>query len=201
MTYKIKHKETSEIIHEVDVKDGCGLRKANLSDTDLSSANLRGVNLSGSDLSRVDLSDADLRGSDLSGVNLRYTDLRGANLRYTDLYKADLTFADLSGANLYKANLSRADLSGADLYKANLSDANLYKVELSGAQNITSFGPVGKSRRIGYAVKYDNYIMIQLGCFWDTSDEAIKQVSEKYGEDSGYVLMIKGACKCLEEQE
>ena len=171
MTYKIKHKETSEIIHEVDVKDGYELREANLS-----GANLR---------------DADLSGADLSGA-----DLRGA-----DLSDADLSDADLSRADLRGSDLSGADLSGADLYKANLSDANLYKVELSGAQNITSFGPVGKSRRIGYAVKYDNYIMIQLGCFWDTSDEAIKQVSKKYGEDSGYVLMIKAACKCLEEQE
>jgi uncharacterized protein YjbI with pentapeptide repeats len=68
------------------------LRRAVLSDADLSGAVLRDAVLSG-----ADLSGADLRGADLSGAVLRGAVLRGA---------------DLSGAVLRDAVLSDADLSG-----------------------------------------------------------------------------------------
>ena len=59
------------------------LRRANLSEADLSGADLRWANLS----------EADLSGADLSGADLRW-----ANLSEADLSGADLSGADLSGA-------------------------------------------------------------------------------------------------------
>ena len=92
---------------------GANLRRADLSDADLSGANLR----------RADLSGADLSGADLSGADLRRADLSGADLSGADLSDANLSGADLSDANLSGANLSGADLSGADLSGADLSGA------------------------------------------------------------------------------
>ena len=147
---------------------------------------------------------ADLRGADLS-----YAILRSADLNYVDLRDADLSYADLedsylSYVNLSGADLSYADLNGADLCRtvfrgANLSDVDLRGADLHAAKGISSFYPVGSRRRTGYAVKHANCIMIQLGCFWGSSEEAIRKVSEKYGADSSYVDFIKAAVKTLKE--
>ena len=87
-----------ELLKESKAKAAEYLRRANLSDADLS----------GADLSDADLSGANLRRADLSGANLRR-----ANLSDADLRRANLSDADLSGANLRRANLSDADLSGS----------------------------------------------------------------------------------------
>ena len=103
-----------------------GLSDANLSATDLCYANLRDANLRSADLSYAILCHVNLRGADLS-----YADLSGANLNRADLNGADLSYADLSGANL-----NRADLNGADLRGVNLSGANLSQADLSGANHV-----------------------------------------------------------------
>lgn len=79
----------------------------------------------------------------------------------------------------------RADLSGADLSEG---------ANLSGAHGIVSFGPAGNARRIGYAVAFpDGTVMVQLGCFWGTSEGAISAIAKKYGEGSAYAALVAAA--------
>lgn len=98
--------------------------------------------------------------------------------------------ADLQGADLYGADLSGADLRGA----------NLRGADLQGAVGIYSFGPIGVDKRIGYAIKHADCVMVRLGCFWGTSDEAIEAVQKKYGENSTYEKQIRLAVEILEKQ-
>ena len=148
------------------------------------------------DLSGANLRGADLRWVNLSGANLRGADLRGADLRGANLRGADLRGADLRGVNLRGVNLSGADLSGADLTGADLTEA-----DLTGAENIYQFGPVGKSGRIGYAVKHETAIMVKLGCFWGTVTEAVTAIREKYGEGSLYEKQVAMAVEILNEKK
>lgn len=162
------------------------LSLADLSDIFLSYANLSSANLSSANLSRADLSAANLCKANLLDTNLFSVHLYGANLR---------------GANLSGAKLISADLRSVDLFGINLSGADLSGAYLSGAKNIYTFGPVGKNNRIAYAVKHDNCVMVQLGCFWGTSDQAIDAIRNKYGENSSYESQIKLAVRILQEQE
>ena len=145
---------------------------------------------------RADLQDADLSGADLSGAKFFGAYLYGANLQCADLSGADLNSVYLSGADL-----SGAKLFGAKLFGANLFGANLQCADLHSAKNIYSFGPVGFYSRIGYAVKHDTCVMIKLGCFWGTSEQAIIAVSKKYGVNSLYQRQIELAVQILQEQE
>ena len=77
--------------------------------------------------------------------------------------------------------------------------ANLYGANLYGADNIYTFGPIGCYRRIGYAVRNKDTVMLQLGCFWGSQDEALHAVAEKYGDDSLYAQQVKLACDILKE--
>ena len=165
---------------------------------DLSGAYLRGVDFDGADLSEADLREAYLRGAYLSGAYLIGTDLRGADLIGTDLRGAYLEDAYLEGANLEGANLEGVYLYKANLSNADLENANLIGTDLRLANGIYSFGPVGNEKRIGYAVKHTDCVMIQLGCFWGTSDEAVLAVSKKYDKNSNYVKQIKLAVDILQ---
>lgn len=172
---------------------------------DLQEADLRRANLKGADLRDADLSWADLRGTDLSWADLQGADLYEANLQGADLQGADLRGADLQGADLERANLQGADLygadlSGADLYGADLRGANLRGADLQGAVGIYSFGSIGVDKRIGYAIKHADCVMVRLGCFWGTLDEAIEAVQKKYGENSTYEKQIRLAVEILEKQ-
>ena len=124
-------------------------------------------------------------------------DLRGADLSRADLSRADLSRADLSGANLSGANLSRADLSGA-----NLSGANLSGADLSRADGIMSFGPIGETKRIGYAwLDKDGKAVIMLGCHVGNLKDTVGAIRSKYGLKSNYENVIKACVKSLEEQK
>jgi uncharacterized protein YjbI with pentapeptide repeats len=125
---------------------------------------------------------ANLYGANLSGANLRGADLRGANLSGADLRGADLYGADLRGADLIAATLRGAVLRGANLY---------------GAIGIVSFGPAGAERRIGYAVRHEADVMVQLGCFWGTLDAACAAVVKKYGEGSSYEALVRAAAGAM----
>jgi len=121
-------------------------------------------------------------------------------------YLVDFGHIDLSGMDLSCANLTNADLTNANLRYADLHNANLYSADLPGANfNCTDgayiFGPVGTEKRTGIAVKHDTCVMIQLGCFWGKSEEAIQAVREKYGRKSTYEKQIKLAVEMLEEAE
>jgi hypothetical protein len=96
-----------------------------------------------------------------------------------------------------KANLRGENLHWVNLHGANLSGADLSKVDLHGVKNIVSFGPVGKERRIGYAVQHDDGPRVQLGCFWGTLDEACAAIAEKYGDASTYEALVRAACAVL----
>ena len=98
-----------------------------------------------------------------------------ANLTGANLTGADLTGANLTRANLYAANLTGANLTGANLTRADLTRANLY-----GADGIFQFGPMPTSGRIIYAVRHDNAVMINSGCFWGTVQELREKVKEDH---------------------
>ncbi len=134
-------------------------------------ANLSKANLSKANLSKANLSEADLSEADLSGANLSGADLSGA-----DLYGANLSEADLSGADLYGANLSRADLSGADLSEADLSGANLSNT------GVLAFY---LGRHLGFAYKYNDEVMVKIGCREDTLPRWLDNY-RTIGEDEGY---------------
>jgi uncharacterized protein YjbI with pentapeptide repeats len=110
--------------------------------------------------------------------------------------KANLHGADLHEADLHEANLHGANLRGTDLHEADLHEANLH-----GAKSIVSFGPVGKERRIGYAVSHNDGPRIQLGCFWGTLDEACVAIAKKYGENSTYEQLARAACAVLDDSK
>jgi len=119
-------------------------------------------------------------------------DLSGAYLR-----GADLSGADLSGAYLRGAYLRGADLSGAYLRGADLSGA-----DLSGAEGIMSFGPIGETKRIGYAwLDKDDKAVIMLGCHVGNLKDTVGAIRSKYGLKSNYENVIKACVKSLEEQK
>jgi len=141
---------------------------------------------------RAYFENADLKNADLRNANLYKANLGNAVLKNADLEDANLEYADLRNTNLYKANLEAAYLENANLKNADLKYANI-----KGATGIYSFGPIGKVRRIGYAVKHETCVMVQLGCFWGTSDEAIEEVRVEYGTESLYEKQIKLAVEIL----
>lgn len=147
------------------------------------SAYLYSAKLADANLTQARLEDAVLSYADLSGAVLRSATLTRANL-----YCADLRRADLTGARLLQSHLYKADLTGAILEGAHLDEAFLRY-----AKGIVSFGPVGKNRRIGYAVNHGSYAMVKLGCFWGTARSAIEAVTEAYGKNSTYVRLIRAA--------
>jgi hypothetical protein len=80
------------------------LRKAYLSDVNLSGAYLTGAYLRGANLSEANLSGAHLRRADFSGANLSEANLSGANLQRSILIDTDLRGADLTGCRVYGVN-------------------------------------------------------------------------------------------------
>ena len=193
----MKKKELVAILqqHKEWLADNTKGNRADLRGADLQDADLREADLSKADLYGADLRESDLQVADLYGADLRRADLERADLRRADLRRADLRGADLQGADLYQA-----DLNGAVLYMADLSGANLRGADLYGAVGIYSFGPIGVDKRIGYAIKHADCVMVRLGCFWGTSDEAIEAVQKKYGENSTYEKQIRLAVEILESE-
>jgi uncharacterized protein YjbI with pentapeptide repeats len=155
-------------------------------------ANLMGADLRGANLSRADLSDADLERADLSDADLERANLCDANLMGADLWCANLCDADLSGADLERANLWGADLRGV-----NLSGADLSRADLRGATYILRWQAPQGVRRTCYSVKHDKCVMHKLGCFWGTTEQAIKAIRKKYGNDSMYEQLLVLNAKAL----
>ena len=111
-------------------------------------------------------------GTEAVRANLHGANLHGANLRVANLSGADLSGAYLIGADLRGANLRGADLSGADLSGA----------DLSGAGGIASIGPVGRQRRMVYAVAHDGP-KVQAGCWWGSVEDTIARIEADYADD------------------
>lgn len=78
--------------------EGCDLRNADLSNSNLGSCDFRGANLQDANLARSDFNDSDFRGSVLRNVNFTSADLSEAKFQRADLTGADLTGANLEGA-------------------------------------------------------------------------------------------------------
>lgn len=152
------------------VPKGTVAMKAELHGADLYRADLRGANLYRADLREADLREADMSGADMSEALMSKANLRGANLRGANLRHVVLTSADLSGANLRGAMLHFAVLSGADLS------------EVSG---IASIGPIGRKRRLLYAVAHDDGPRIQDGYWWGAVDGMIARIRDVYDDDHG----------------
>ena len=121
-------------------------------------------------------------GTEAVRANLHGANLHGANLRVANLSGADLSGAYLIGADLRGADLSGADLSGANLRVADLSGANLRVADLSGAGGIASIGPVGRQRRMVYAVAHDGP-KVQAGCWWGSVEDTIARIEADYADD------------------
>ena len=116
--------------------------------------------------------------ANLGGSYLRLVNLSGADLSEADLSLANLSRANLSGADLRGANLSGADLSGADLHGADLHGA-----DLRWADGIASIGPVGRKRRLVYAVAHDDGPKVQAGCWFGSVDDTISRIEADYAND------------------
>jgi len=143
------------------------------------------------DLNRIRCGDKDLYNCDLEGADLRGLDLSGADLEGANLQGAQLDHANLRGASLYDAELRGASLQRADFYGAGLEDANLDGSNLFQALNIVSYGPVGNSGRMIYAVKHEDTVMFKIGCHWGDYNETINAVFDKYGDNSHYHKAIE----------
>ena len=105
----------------------------------------------------------------------------------------------MSGADMSEANMSEANMSGANMSEADMRWANMSEADMSEAEKIMSF-QAGNLNRVCYAVKHENCVMFQLGCFWGTSTEAIKAINKKYGKGSSYVKLIRLYTKILNEE-
>ena len=88
----------------------------------------------------------------------------------------------------------RADLRGADL-----SGADLRGADLRGADGIYMFGPIGREKRLGYAVQNDAGTMFQLGCFWGSLEETCAAIVNKYGANSLYERQVRLADEIIRE--
>lgn len=86
------------------------IRRADLSDADLTGAVAVGVVLASANLNHTLLKDTRMIGADLSHARMTGAQLRGATLT-----GARLTDADLTGANTDQADFSGADTTGARL--------------------------------------------------------------------------------------
>jgi len=102
---EIKHRETGEVLAQVE----------RLSGVDLQGAALEGADLAHAILIRADFREARLDGADLRGAYLTAARLRGADLSQADLQGAYLCGADLTGARLARADLRSATLQGWNL--------------------------------------------------------------------------------------
>jgi hypothetical protein len=169
-------------------------------------ANLRGADLHGTDLGGVNLSDTDLRDANLRNSNLRNAyfggaNLGGANLSWADFRDADFRDANLSDAYFRYSDFRGAYFGGANLHGANLRGADFHGADFHGAKGIIQWqAPQGK-KRICYSVKYDDCVMNRLGCFWGTTDEAVKAIRKKYGEGSLYEKFLLMQVEALQEGE
>lgn len=138
-------------------------------------------------------------GDALPGANLT-----GADLSYAYLTGASLADANLRRANLRRANLRHANLSGVDLHDAHLSCANLTGADLTGAIGITSAGPIGRERRIIYAVDHGDRVMVQAGCRWDTAEAVVAAIESGYSDApamrDAYILAVRFMVATLEAQ-
>ena len=117
------------------------------------------------------------------GHATRYAVPDGAEAVRANLHGAYLHGAYLRGADLHGAYLRGADLSGADLRGANLHGANLSGANLSGAGGIASIGPVGRQRRMVYAVANDDGPKVHAGCWWGSVDDTIARIEADYADD------------------
>ena len=109
-----------------------------------------------------------------------------------DTMRQTVLDAKSAGIDLRGADLREADLSGAYLRGAYLREA-----DLRGAIGVYSFGPIGKSGRMGYAVDSADGVMFALGCFWGNEKEAITAIRAKYGPKSNYEAQVKLAAKII----
>lgn len=145
----IKHKETGEVLLDVDAESLAG--------HSFVGAKLSGADFASMHLQSADFHNADLRGADFSGANLEEANMQsavisGANFDNADLSRADLTDVVAKGASFLNAKLVRAvcrygkfpectfmaaEMTGADFsmsdLRGNLNDAVMHQCDLRGS--------------------------------------------------------------------
>ena len=98
-----------------------------------------------------------------------------------------------------RAYMRGADLRGAYLRGADLRGAYLSGADLREADGIYMFGPIGREKRLGYAVQNDAGTMFQLGCFWGSLEETCAAIVNKYGANSLYERQVRLADEIIRE--
>jgi uncharacterized protein YjbI with pentapeptide repeats len=129
--------EGVEEVVESNSASRADLRKANLTDVNLSRAKFLGTDLREANLCGADLWQARLVGALLNRAYLRKAkfysaDLQGAHLDETDLSDANLNHVNLAEAWLTGTNFTGAKLSDVTFHRAVLRRANFTKAHLSG---------------------------------------------------------------------
>ena len=110
----------------IEGADPPSMRRADLTNTDLTEAAMHGMDLHGADFHDATLVRVDLRGSVLGRVNLFGADLEGADLSGADLRYALVAHANLADAVLQGARLLNANLLGTHMSRTVLRDADLF---------------------------------------------------------------------------
>lgn len=119
--------------------------------------------------------------SSIKGINFSYISLAGSNLSYTEFVNCLFDTCDFKNCDIQGSIFTCCDFEGA--------------------KNITSFGPVGRERRIGYVVNHNKCQMVKLGCFWGPLKEAVEEIRYKYGTKSTYEAYLKAAAASLKEKK
>jgi uncharacterized protein YjbI with pentapeptide repeats len=133
----------------IQVQRRSDLAGGNLRDARFQRARLDAVDFREASLKRADMTDAQLSYENFSGANLKDSTLKGVNGWGAKFVGADLRRADLTGAHFGWADFTGADLRGADLRGADLKAANLSMANLDGTRTEgAKFGALTKSKGV-----------------------------------------------------
>lgn len=106
---------------------------------------------------------------------------------------------DFSGMDLTKVNFDYANMRGCNFFNCNIKDARLDKADLTDTRNILRWqSPIG-SRRMCYSVRQDVGIMHKIGCFWGDTEDAIANITKRYGRHTMYEDIVRLYAICLLE--
>ena len=181
------------------------------------------------DFNHCIIDSADFSGSFMEGVIFNYAKIgncnfSNANINKTQMIEVEALDANFSDADISESICSRGNFSrsiflratfesgyfadavfaGADLTGVNFKGTVNTGVDFdpnkfAGATGIYSFGPIGDSSRIGFAVKHPtDPTTVYLGCFSGTLAETLTEVNTKYGAGSRYSQQVSLAVDIVE---
>ncbi len=110
-------------------------RRISFAGADLRKADLSEMNLSGIDLKKANFKEATLHSTNLSNAEVSDANFFGANLIEAKLENSILHRVNFSWANLNNANLSKSNLNGVTLDDAQLRNTNLQQIKMIWAKS------------------------------------------------------------------